>query len=316
VKKKKKKRSPQPTTNLLQEILRAEPRALALLAASDRPTWQCLVSHLRNLGEQRTCEAGLLNALLAIADLEGWQRFAFSAYNGLNPDDGMEAHHYFTEWFNAGIVLHLRSSDATALERRFKIALDDDKPSSARRTRALVEEIEKAGDSKEHRSLLGRALLLLSVRLGEEADDDASFSAALRAEEVFTAIGDAKWRVGAIRMRAGALLRLRRIDEAFALLDPIFEPSAPWTWIAFLRHRPCPSSDPAALLLFEAAKTLAWAQSETPELTRVFLSIGKRLAHEAFTTRAEAGEQKRAEQAAERAPLGSGGDAWKRFLED
>jgi hypothetical protein len=164
------------------------------------------------------CPSELVHALLAIDDPAGWESRLFSAFLGLNPDDGMGAHYDFRRWFSAGIVKTLAPTDVVVLRVRYTIALDDTETGAASRAAALVADIEHASDDESYRALLGRALLLLARRLGEAEDHEGAIAAARRAEQVFT---DATWSAQAVRMRGAALLRQRKIDEALAVLDSV-----------------------------------------------------------------------------------------------
>lgn len=209
------------------DILRAEPAAIARLAASHRETWQACAGIYRCAGEPRPCSPELVHALLAIDDMHGWLRRVFSAYQGLNPDDGQEAYFGFLEWFSAGLVQHLPPTDPAVLALAYKRALDDVAEGSAQRTTALMKTIYEAGDTKEHRALLGRALLLLARRVGEEGDLDAASATAQRAQDIFAQLGDAASRLFAIRVRAAALLFLGKKGDAAPLLDEIVGQQSP-----------------------------------------------------------------------------------------
>lgn len=202
----------------IDDILRAEPRALGLLAASDRETWRCLAAHMSG---SDACPPQLVHALLAIDDPPGWARRLFSAFLGLNPDEGMGAHYDLRRWLAAGILQTLQPTDIVVLRSRYTTALDDTDTGAATRSAELVADIETASDADPYRSLLGRALLLLARRLGEVDDHDAAIAAARRAELVFARLGDTTWSAQAVRMRGAALLRQRKIDEALAVLDTV-----------------------------------------------------------------------------------------------
>ena len=107
---------------LLNELLRGEPSAVRLLAASDRDAWQGLVEHVRH---SEACPAALVRALLDTDTPEGWQRSLFGAFRGRNPDDGLEADFLFARWLTSGMTQNLSETDAAVLGIRFREALHD-----------------------------------------------------------------------------------------------------------------------------------------------------------------------------------------------
>lgn len=296
------------STSAVDDILRADPRTVALLAASDRATWQRLVEHIDRSG---ACPPGLVRALLAIDEPEGWPARIFRAFTGRNPDEGMGADWHFRRWFADGVVRHLPPEDPRALRTRHATLADHVETDATRRVRELVTDVERAGDSQPHRAVLGRTLLLLARRLGEDGDHDAAVAAAQRAEAVFAGLADATWRAQAVRMRGAALLRLRRIDEALAALDSVADaPSTSFSSEGSYRSgRAVLGSDGSYhaervldatdAVLDEAAKIAVWAQSDRPEWIRALGAIGERLGHRGCIARSEAGNGAR-----ERPPTG------------
>lgn len=211
---------------LLNELLRGEPSAVRLLAASDRDAWQGLVEHVRH---SEACPAALVRALLDTDTPEGWQRSLFGAFRGRNPDDGLEADFLFARWLTSGMTQNLSETDAAVLGIRFREALHDLSPSATSTVRALVLRIEQSGDSDGHRTLLGQALLLLARRLDEDGDHTAACTAATRAEHLFAKLENAAWQGLAMRARATALIGLDQLDEALGLIDALEEPGR-WPW--------------------------------------------------------------------------------------
>lgn len=238
----------------------------------------------------------LVRVLLAIDDLEGWRRRLFTAFQRLNPDDGLSADDGFRRWFASGIVRHLPQTDPAALALSYRDALDYADSGAAKRAVDLAVEFEQAGDSAQHRSLLGRALLLLARRLGEEGDHENASGAAQRADDIFAKLGDSDWQAQAMRVRAGALLRLRKIDEALALFDTLFRnPSAGFPLDGGV-HRPVTSSDPIAAVLSEAAAIALSATKDKPEWIRALGLIAERTGHRGCAERFEASRHSLAEQ--------------------
>lgn len=237
------------------------------------------------------CPPQLVHALLAIDDPSGWERRLFHAFMGLNPDEGMGAHYDFRRWFSAGVVQALPPDDIVALRVRYTLALDDTKAGFETRAGDLVADIDKASDAEPHRSLLGRAYLVLARRLGELDDHDGAIAAARRAEDVFTTLGDAAWSAQAVRMRGAALLRLRRIDEALAVLDPVLhtpgtgfssegsplgiraiqKPDGTYRYLKVL--------DPIDVALDHAAAIAGWATKDEPHWIAALATIAEQTGH-------------------------------------
>ncbi|MBI5515021.1 MAG: hypothetical protein HY909_14690 [Deltaproteobacteria bacterium] len=222
----RRKRAALDATVTTDALLRAEPAAVARLAASELATWRRVMDIVRP--GQTACPAALVHALLAFDDVEGWQRRSCAAFSGRPPDDGAEAWYDFARWLGDGILAHLPPTDPTTLRTRYKRMLEDLAPGAAERVEALTRAIASAGDTAAHRALLGRALLLLAQRRGEAGDQDAAIAAATRAEDVFTKLGEARWAGDAKRQQASALLRQRKLDEAIALVDAI--ETSPGAW--------------------------------------------------------------------------------------
>lgn len=260
---------------------------IGLLAASHRETWQRFVRYMAEAGE---CPPELLQELLAVDDLEGWQRRSFSAFIGLNPDDGMEAHYRLARFIGAGITRQFPPNHPTALLEKYKVACEDVAIDTTRRTRDLAREIERAGDSKEHRVLFGRALLLLARRLSEDGDHEAALAEAIRAEEVFTRVDAVDWTTRAMRARAGALFRLRKIDEAMAAMEAVFAlPRAPFCGEG--AHRLSTPADPIEAALMEAQRLAQSISRNETEYVRTLERLGRRVDQASLKEAGEVGEE-------------------------
>lgn len=245
---------------------------IGLLAASHRETWQKFVRHMK----EAECSPELLRELLAVDDLEGWQRRSFGAFNGLNPDDGMEAHYLLGRFIGAGITKHLPRNHPTALLEKYKVACDDVAVDTTKRTRELAREIEQSGDSKAHRVLFGRALLLLARRLSEDGDHEAALAEATRAEEVFIRADALDWRTRAMRARAGALFRLRKIDEAIAVMEAVF--ATPWAPAKIEgAYRLSTPADPIEAALIDAQRLAQSVWKNETEYVRTLERLGRRI---------------------------------------
>lgn len=219
-----------------------------------------------------------MRALLAIDDPEGWRDRIFRAFVGLNPDDGLEADALFGRWLSAGIARHLPATDVAALERQYRKALDDLEPGTTERVSDLAQQIEKAGDSNEHRALLGRALLIVARRSAEDGDLEGARVAAERAETIFGTLGDAKWSSQAMRVRAGILIRLEKLDEALALIDKLFAGASAWFTIEGMFR-------PTADLFAEASTILLSCAKEDEAWIHIVGKIAARSKHAGFTQR-------------------------------
>jgi hypothetical protein len=278
------------TPSTTGEFLRRDPAALTRLAASDRATWQAFASELFDAG---ACPPDLVLQLLAVDSLPGWSARIGRAFAGRNPDDGMSADFAFRAWLSAGIERGLPPTEPPVLELRLATALDD---LTTRRAEQLVADFEQVGDSAQHRHLLGRALLLLARRAGEDRDDDRSATTAQRAEELFASLGDDLWRTQAVRARAAAMLRARRIDEALVLLDGVID--GPTTWLGGM-HRIIPSSNPIEAALHDAARAACTASSRTAEWVRALGAVAERTGHAGCAARFESVRRSFADDAAE-----------------
>jgi hypothetical protein len=229
-----------------------------------------------------------VRAFLAIASAEEWGNHMAAAFSGRNPDEGMRAYYGMIRWLNAGIAQSLPSIEPAALELRLKSAFEYVAADATKRVEELVMDCEKAGDSNEHRTLLGRALLLLSRRQGEDGDDDAALRAAQRAEKVLATIGDDAWRAQAVRAQAAAMLRQRKIDDALALFDGVIDAQEQALRVEG-NLRLAPPSDPTLAVLHEASRTMRWAHGRSPAWIRDLGLIAERTGHEACGERFEAG---------------------------
>jgi hypothetical protein len=249
------------------EILRGDPEAVRLLACSDRASWQQLV---RLTKQTDACPPELARALLAVDEPQGWQPRLAAAFTGLNPDDGLEAHHAFVPWFTGALRRDLPKTHPVVLGLRLKDLLEDD-PTA--RVRTLAHDIQYAGESKEHRALLGRAYLLFARRTGEDGDHERSIGIAEAAEKIFAELGDEPSRAYAVRMRAAGMLRRGEIEPALALLDGVLDLPVAWEHRAGF-FRPTSTTEQA---LDEAARVAMWASRSSPEWTLAVEAIRLRI---------------------------------------
>lgn len=272
----RRKRAAPDATVTTDALLRAEPTVIARLAASDLATWQRMMDIVR--ARQIACPARVVHALMAIDDVEGWQERAFKAFRGRNPDDGMEAWFDFARWLGDGILAHLRPDDPRSLRTLYKRLLVDLAPGAAERVEALTRATASAGDTAAHRVVLGRALVLLAQRLGEAGDQDAAVAVAKRAEDVFAKLGEVTWVGDARRQQAGALVRLRKLDEAIALIETIETPPGAWRdeGAAFAS---VVAADPVDALYVQAAWLCRDANSQDRLWRREFALLIERIRH-------------------------------------
>lgn len=287
-KRKRKRKAAVDDDTPLADILRGEARAVARLAESHRKTWQTLVPHMDG-----ACPPELVRPLAAIDDTEGWLRRVFGAFQGLNPDDGAQAWYGFQKWFPAGILQHLPSTHPAVLTLAYKGALDDVDVGATLGAASLVNTIEEAGDSEAHRSLLGRALLLLARRSDEDGDLNGALDAAQRAEDIFAKLTGSTWSAWhalAIRVRVGALLRLRKIDDALALLDPVLAQVPPYSMREGKSRPPPTSADRIEGVLINAANVALTTTGKDVAWITALGAIGEALGHRVCGERFKAGQ--------------------------
>lgn len=285
-----------------KELLCADPEAIARLVASDYPTWKILV---QEIAPARACPPALLRALLAIDDAKGWQERCDVAHEQAPPEQGghrLTGHYVFRPWFARAVIEHVPPIDLASLEHRYQALLVDGSRDATRRARELTVDIEKTRDAEDRRPLLGRALMLLAFRSSEDRDEEGVMAAAQHAEEVFASLGDETSRAMAVRARGAALLRLRRIDEALALLETVAD--VPAGSRPFVESRSLPAvrpEDEAFVAAASLAEIGSWSEPWFEYLAKIAVQTKRRDLRE----RAEAGllhlEREKARQEAEAA---------------
>lgn len=260
-------------------MLGADPRAVALLASSNRPTWQALVAVMKR---SEVCPEKLVLALLGVDGFDGWRARLFRAFVGLNPDDGMEADWAFRLWFTAGVAGVAGGKSLRELQFRFASAVVDGAIGHLQRLRDLTRDIEmslRTGDDQPaKRDLLAGAILHLAVREGDEGHYAEELVLAQRAEGIFAEQNASEWVAQSRRVQAGALLCLRRFDEALALIDSVWDKPRP-DFNAQCSFRSVPRLEPIADLLRSAAHIACWASRREPQWLDVVKSIGEKLVH-------------------------------------
>jgi len=268
----------------VDEFLAADPRAVTLLATSNRLTWQAFVPIMKS---PQVCSDKLALALVEIDNFEGWCGRLFRAFNGLNPDDGLEADWAFRKWFTEGLARHVPTENLRGLQFRFENAMRDVEIDNLERIRELTIGIEsslrpdeepRSAEDNARKELFGRAVLLFGLRLGENGDRKGQLTQAMRAEDLFEALQARQWVGQSRRLRAGALLCLRRIDEALELLESVWDIPRP-EFIAQYAFRVTPRSDSITDLLNHAAQIIWWAPRLAPQWLEAVKSIGEKLEH-------------------------------------
>lgn len=263
------------------------------LAASDRPTWKRLEEAIQR-GEPSS--PALIRGLVAAVDPQGWVGRLHKAYKGPPPVSSAWILKAFTRWLAKEIVQHLAAADLPALTARLDAVNHYEETDASIRARELVAAIEHVGNSAAHRALLGRALLVLFKHLRDDDDFTGALAAAQRGEEVFALLGNENWRVRAVRNRASALLRLRRIDEALALTDSVAEceisPYAAYEadgGYVYLRSTRVPT-DPIDIALRVAAGLTLWAKRDNENWINAIGALAALLRAPACIERHEAGK--------------------------
>lgn len=225
----------------LEDLLRGDARALEQLLKRKHAAWEALETSWTS---GTACPPALVHALIEHGDVEWWARqFQMSLATReavLRGPPRRDRH--FRRWFAAGIQRHLQPKGRSSLEllaSSLWFYVEDDSQARAREVAALI---EAAAHERAHHSLVGKALgllghdaamslrwmaanaqLALAWHAGDDRAHDVTLAAAERAEYLFGAVGDARWRAQATRFRAGALFRLGRIDEALSVLDGVFD---------------------------------------------------------------------------------------------
>lgn len=244
----------------IDELLRGESRALDRLFAEDLAAWELFETVWER--PEVPCPPLLALAMLERGEFLRWIRTLHATLGKDRRRDQRPPRQVrsFRRWFAAGIVRHLEPKTLSSLHMLSRALWHYVEADSVARAHALVLAIEAGPQSRERRSdparralsldplrerrqmhrlarlllllkpvkqeppsLLGQTLLALAWHAGEERDHALALAAAERAEQTFAKAGDQKWRSQASRYRAGALFRLRRIDEALAVLDVAFE---------------------------------------------------------------------------------------------
>lgn len=285
-----------PLTPTLEELHRGDPHAIQLLAASDVGTWDHLTANMSGIP---ACPEALTRALIAIDDVEGWRVRGSRTASGRHPDYAMGIW-YFVDWFGAGLVQHLPHHPA-AFQLRYEREREYLEPDAAARLAVFADEIEEHADSPAHDAVLGRVLVLLARRLFEDGDVEAARAAAERADGIFTRLDDAAFHAQAMGLRAAALLRQARIDEALALHDALSADGKPWYGV-HVRSRPvkAPPVDPTEAALAAAAKVILEGHpNDDPAWLDALDPIATHVAHAGAAARVAAGRRKLAEREGE-----------------
>ncbi len=171
-------------------------------------------------------------------------------------------------WFGDGIVAAYGPTSPAALEVRYERELREG--GGVEVARSLVDDVR--GSGAHGSALLGDALVLLARRLDEEGQHAAaleSLDEALAAKTL-----DVATRKMIIRLRAASMLRLRRLDDAFAILDVEMETKG--VMLGGCRRFGSAPEDPWDAALAEAAAIAVWASSMTPEWVRALGGIAQR----------------------------------------
>jgi len=190
------------------------------LGDGEVPLWQALFEHLV-VNRPEAASAPFMEAALRREETFAmWQRTADRAASAC------ESYYFATvssalrpwrPWFFEGLARVRPADHPLVLDARFEVlraTVPDDGGASAR---SLAADVRRAcGEGPK----LGHVLLLVHRRVGEAGDHEGALAAATEAERLFAQAGEAADAAWARRLCGCTLLRLARIDEAFALLDP------------------------------------------------------------------------------------------------
>lgn len=198
------------------------------------------------------------------------------------------------------------SDDAVSLLlERYRDAAADTEAGATATVRTLTRDIEVAleaqGDSEELRALAGHAQLLLALRALEDGDHESELVAAQQAEAAFEKANEEGWRRYAKRRQVAALIRLRRIDDALAVLDTA--PDVPSEIVIEIAERITErdlgvSLDPVETALVSAAEGLVaakrdresrWFWMSAPDAVGALGAIAEHTGNRACAERFEAG---------------------------
>lgn len=260
---------PTPAPNpVVLRFLEGDPATIDALAGGDQPTWQAWLEHL--VLTKPTPTPVVIDRMLLREPSPGrWLDIASRALFGIDSDVFLttkRAMDPFQAWLGDGIIAARGATAQASLEIRLAREMREAKGSPV--TRAIVEDL-RALDW----GLLADALILHARRLAEEDAYGEAIDALLEAERIFGAASDGA--AFARRLRASNLLRLQRLEEAFAILDEEMREKAAGGGGGAARFSATPENKWDAAIA-EAAQVAVWAVLTTPEWVRALGGMAQR----------------------------------------
>lgn len=253
-------------------ILAGDASTIDTLAEADAATWQALLEHVvatagpapvaaidQMLAREPRPARWLATASQVLFRIES-TRFATSA-GALRP---------FLAWFGDGILAKHGATVPVAIEVRIQRELG--LATGVEVARSIVDDA-RAGQVDDR--LLVDALIVLARRLDEATQHDAALDALTEAEMIAHDSNNPCSAFPIRRLRAASLLKLRRLDEAFEVLDvemAVKECDHLGGSHVFVR-RP---ANPWDAMLAEAASLALWMSDRRPEWVRALGGIAER----------------------------------------
>lgn len=251
-----------PPSEVALRFLAGDAATIEALASGDPATWQAWLEHL--LLHKPAPVPSIIDRMLQREPSPAtWLAIASRALFNIDSDVFMTAKTAmdpFQAWLGDGVIARLGPTARASLEIRLDREMREAKGSEA--ARAIVVDLRAAQSGGEW---LGDALILLARRLAEEDAYADAIDALLEAEGIFGAASDGA--ALARRLRGANLLRLKRLDDAFEILDEEMRDKATARGGGAFRFSGTPEDSWEAALA-EAAQVAAWALRITPEWVR------------------------------------------------
>lgn len=251
----------------IDTLLAGHAESLMKLHEGHVPTWQPLLEHLILKKPEAAPEPFVEAALRLDERFERWQRRTAAAASAC------ESHVFhtvatpvrtFERWFFGGLS-NLRAFDSRQmLAARYALAMSGTDGDDLQKARSLAVDTGRVhGEGLE----LAKALLVLYRHATAARAHDEALASAEDAHRIFARHGLLDDAHTASRLCGGALLRLGRFEQAFAILDgvlrfrgPLFGGAPP----RLLGDKPTPREE----ALDEAAGVAAWASETSVDWVR------------------------------------------------
>ncbi len=263
---------PAPPSEIALRFLAGDAETIDALARGDAATWQAWLEHLVSRKPPHA-EPGLVERMLAREPSPArWIEIAsrtlfdidsnvfFTSKSALQP---------FQAWLGDGVIAATGPTSTVSIELRLDREVREANGAAA--AGAIVADIRQTRASDE---LLADALVLWARRLAEESEHAAAIDVLIEAEGLFERLGNDSAKGVARRLRGARLLQLKRLDEAFAILDREMAGRARGLTVGAQRFSGSPD-DKWDAALAEAATIAAWAAATTPEWVRALGGIAQ-----------------------------------------